>query len=86
MSLNSDFESYKVDYDSKIDGIIDFDDSTDDEKDWDSESECENSPDLRDPGGSLSTLVLSSTSLYIISLPIRPNPIPKEWTPPIITP
>ena len=29
MSLNSDFESYKVDYDSEIDRIIDFDNSTD---------------------------------------------------------
>jgi hypothetical protein len=86
MSLNSDFESCEVDYDSEIDGIIDFDDSTDDEQEWDSESECENGPDLRDPGGSSSTLVLSSTSSSMISLPIRPNPIPEGWTPPIITP
>ena len=86
MSLNLDFKSYKVDYDSKIDGIIDFDDSTDNKQEQDSESKCENSPDLRDPRGSLLTLVLSSTSLSMISLPIRPNPIPEGWTPPIITP
>ena len=33
MSLNSDFESCEVDYDSKIDRIIDFNNSTDNEKD-----------------------------------------------------
>jgi hypothetical protein len=86
MSLNSDFESCEVDYDSKIDRIIDFDNSTNNKQEWDSESECENGPDLRDPRGSSSTLVLSSTSLSMISLPIRPNPIPEGWTLPIITP
>ena len=73
MALNSDYKSCEVDYDSDIDRIVDFD-SIDDKEDYDSNSECENGPDLRDPIGSVSSLPLSLSSLSIISLPIRPNP------------
>jgi len=72
MSPDSDYESCEVDYDSNIDGVADFNDSSDNEQDYDSDSECEIGPNLRDPGGSVSTSALSS----MISLPMRPNPTP----------
>ena len=76
MAPNSDYDSCEVDYDSDIDGIVDFN-SIDDKEDYDSDSECENGPDLRDPIGSVSSLPLSLSSLSMISLPIRPDPTPE---------
>ena len=72
MSPDSDYKSCEVDYDSNIDRVTDFNDSSDDEQDYDSDSKCEIGPNSRDPGGSVST----SASSLMISLPVRPNPTP----------
>jgi hypothetical protein len=74
MSPDSDYKSYKVDYNSNINRVVDFNNSSNNEQDYDSDSKCEISPNLRDPRGIMSTLVLS----LIISLPIRPNPTPPS--------
>jgi len=81
MPPDSDYKSCDVDYDSNSERVLDFDDSTDNKQDYDSDSKCEMGPDLRDPGDSVSTLASSS----MISLPIRPNPTPPGWVPLIIT-
>lgn len=81
MADYSDSDSCEVDYDPDIDGAVESDEEPCEYSERDSDSEDSDGPDLSEP---VDTELLEPRTNQI-SLPLRPNPTPEGWTPPIIT-